>query len=184
MATHSSILAWRIPWTEEPVGLQSMESQRDWHNWATNAFRHVGSVVVPGLSCPVACGIFRGQESNLLASWFFTARWPGKSPTKYFKCRHYELSKSQKCFHTAFQTRNEKATAASDRVSHQTVSMERLRKSYPVDTADVCWMRTQLKKKNHSTPLPGDTAVCQMNSLAVNMKTELISYRKKCMAVL
>ena len=27
MATHSSILAWRIPWTEEPVGLQSMGSQ-------------------------------------------------------------------------------------------------------------------------------------------------------------
>ena len=28
MATHSSILGWRIPWTEEPGGLQSMESQR------------------------------------------------------------------------------------------------------------------------------------------------------------
>ena len=27
MATHSSILAWRIPWTEEPGGLQSMRSQ-------------------------------------------------------------------------------------------------------------------------------------------------------------
>ena len=29
MATHSSILAWRIPWTEEPSGLQSIASQRD-----------------------------------------------------------------------------------------------------------------------------------------------------------
>ena len=28
MATHSSILAWRIPWTKEPAGLQSMGSQR------------------------------------------------------------------------------------------------------------------------------------------------------------
>ena len=28
MATHSSILAWRIPWPEQPGGLQSMESQR------------------------------------------------------------------------------------------------------------------------------------------------------------
>ena len=28
LATHSSIPAWRIPWTEEPGGLQSMESQR------------------------------------------------------------------------------------------------------------------------------------------------------------
>ena len=32
MATHSSILAWRIPWTEEPDGLQSMGSQRVGHD--------------------------------------------------------------------------------------------------------------------------------------------------------
>ena len=32
LATHSSILAWRIPWTEEPGGLQSMDSQRVGHN--------------------------------------------------------------------------------------------------------------------------------------------------------
>ena len=31
MATHSSIPAWRIPWTEEPEGLQSMRSQRVRH---------------------------------------------------------------------------------------------------------------------------------------------------------
>ena len=35
VATHSSILAWRIPWTEEPGGLQSMESQRVGYNWVT-----------------------------------------------------------------------------------------------------------------------------------------------------
>ena len=35
MATHSSILAWKIPWTEEPGGLQSMGSQRVRHNRAT-----------------------------------------------------------------------------------------------------------------------------------------------------
>ena len=32
MVTHSSILAWRIPWTEEPGGLQSTESQRVGHD--------------------------------------------------------------------------------------------------------------------------------------------------------
>ena len=32
MATHSSILAWEIPWTEEPSGLESIESQRVGHN--------------------------------------------------------------------------------------------------------------------------------------------------------
>ena len=36
MAAHSSILAWRFPWTEEPGGLQSMESQRGRHSWATD----------------------------------------------------------------------------------------------------------------------------------------------------
>ena len=34
-ATHSSILAWRIPWTEEPGGLWSMGSQRVGHSLAT-----------------------------------------------------------------------------------------------------------------------------------------------------
>ena len=38
MATHSSILVWKIPWTEEPGGLQSMGSQRVGHNWVTNTF--------------------------------------------------------------------------------------------------------------------------------------------------
>ena len=36
MATHSSTLAWRIPWTEEPGRLKSMGSQRVRHNWATS----------------------------------------------------------------------------------------------------------------------------------------------------
>ena len=35
LATYSGILAWKIPWTEEPGGLQSTESQRVSHNWAT-----------------------------------------------------------------------------------------------------------------------------------------------------
>ena len=35
MATHSSILAWEIPWTEEPGGLQSMGSQRLRHDLVT-----------------------------------------------------------------------------------------------------------------------------------------------------
>ena len=38
MATHSSILALQIPWTEEPDRLQSMGSQKVGQNWATNTF--------------------------------------------------------------------------------------------------------------------------------------------------
>ena len=36
MATHSSILGWRIPGTEKPGGLHSMGSQRVSHDWVTN----------------------------------------------------------------------------------------------------------------------------------------------------
>ena len=36
MATHSSVLAWKIPWAEEPGRLQSMGSQRVRHNWETS----------------------------------------------------------------------------------------------------------------------------------------------------
>ena len=43
MATYSSVLAWSIPWTEEPDRLQSMGSQRIRHNWSDWAQRH-GSV--------------------------------------------------------------------------------------------------------------------------------------------
>ena len=42
IATHSSILAWRIPWMEEPGGLQSMGPQRVRHDWATNTFTPAG----------------------------------------------------------------------------------------------------------------------------------------------
>ena len=37
-SNHSSILAWRIPWTEEPGGLQCIGPQRVRHGWATNTF--------------------------------------------------------------------------------------------------------------------------------------------------
>ena len=38
MATHSRIHAWKVPWTEEPGGLQSMGSQRVRHDWVTSLF--------------------------------------------------------------------------------------------------------------------------------------------------
>ena len=45
MATHSSVTAWRIPWTEGPGGLQSMGSQRVGPNWATNTHNNHGLVM-------------------------------------------------------------------------------------------------------------------------------------------
>ena len=50
MATHSSILAWRIPWTEEPGRLQSMGSQRIRHDWGTSL--HFTPVLYQWSCCP------------------------------------------------------------------------------------------------------------------------------------
>ena len=55
MATHSSILAWRIPWTEEPGGLQSMGLQRDGHDLVSKQQPFLCGVKNPSLAwqlCP------------------------------------------------------------------------------------------------------------------------------------
>ena len=44
MATHSSILAWKIPWTEEPGRLQFMGSQRIGHDWSNLATKQLHSL--------------------------------------------------------------------------------------------------------------------------------------------
>ena len=52
MATHSRILAWRIPWTEEPGSLCSMGSQRVRHDWSDSAqAQHSGETSVPPCFC-------------------------------------------------------------------------------------------------------------------------------------
>ena len=50
MAPHSSTLAWKIPWTEEPGGLQSMGFQRVGHDWATSL-----SCIGEGNGNPLQC---------------------------------------------------------------------------------------------------------------------------------
>ena len=55
MATHSSILTWRIPWTEEPSRLQSIRSQRDGHNWSDLPCTHTIFKVCNSLSSGSFC---------------------------------------------------------------------------------------------------------------------------------
>ena len=45
MVTHSSVLAWKILWTEEPGHLQYRGSQRIWHNWSDLACRHAHTFI-------------------------------------------------------------------------------------------------------------------------------------------
>ena len=71
IATHSSILAWRIPWMKEPDGLQSMGSQRVGHNWATSlslSFRILYQV--DSLSLPLLFGLVDIYPIPLPAGFF------------------------------------------------------------------------------------------------------------------
>ena len=58
MATNSSILAWRISWTEEPGELQSMGLQRVRHDWVTIPFTFY--VHAETINCPA----FNGHENK------------------------------------------------------------------------------------------------------------------------
>ena len=51
MATHSSILAWRIPWTKAPGGLQFIVLERVRHDWSNWACMHTCSILGWGLRC-------------------------------------------------------------------------------------------------------------------------------------
>ena len=75
MATYSSILAWRIPWTELPGWLQSMGSQRVGHDWVTNTFtftfhrlRRMGLVINKQLLKEFAHWPISDKE-NVYVSW-------------------------------------------------------------------------------------------------------------------
>ena len=67
MATHSSILAWRIPWTEAPGGLQSRGSQRVGHNWAT---KHSTQYLWPTSSCFWSASQSNKQHQHCLLSCY------------------------------------------------------------------------------------------------------------------
>ena len=82
MATHSSILAWRIPWTEEPGGLQSMGLQRVWHNLATE---HTAQLVPVVKNPPANAGDARDLGS--ISGW---ERSPGGGNAKPLQYSYLE----------------------------------------------------------------------------------------------
>ena len=90
MAPHSNTLAWKIPWTEEPGRLQSMDSLRVGHDWATSlslfTFIHwrrkwqATPVFLPGES----------QGRGSLAG--YTVPWVAKSRTQLSKYHRNKVS--------------------------------------------------------------------------------------------
>ena len=83
MAAHSSILAWRIPWTEEPGGPQTMELQRVGHDWSNLAHIHANVVkfifIILRWICPF-----------LTVPWFMKCFWE-------WKISHHVSSVAQLC---------------------------------------------------------------------------------------
>ena len=76
MATHSSTLAWRVPWTEEPGRLQSMGSHRVGHDWSDLALRNWHTV-------EVLQDLFYEQTVCELTNLKFPLIAPGSSPDYY-----------------------------------------------------------------------------------------------------
>ena len=88
MATYSTILAWRIPWTEEPGGLQPIRSQRFWHDWSnlTHMPRYRNTWFCPSLYCAL----------QILRAFFFFFRL-NVSGNTYFKQVHQHHFSNSVC---------------------------------------------------------------------------------------
>ena len=93
IATHSSILAWEIPWIEEPQGLQFMGWQRVGHHWATE---HAGRACVFVYVCMCVCldnvGCYANKEKHSNSSYtpkeqltIFVVQLNGGNETVLFK---------------------------------------------------------------------------------------------------
>ena len=69
MATHSSTLAWKISWTEEPGRLQSMGSQRVWHDWVTSFSLSLSCSSSVTLCILFFCNPMDCNPARLFCSW-------------------------------------------------------------------------------------------------------------------
>ena len=77
MAPHSSTLAWKIPWTEEPGGLQSMGSLRVRHDWATSLSL---SCIGEGNGNPLQCSCLENPRDG--EAWWAAAYGLAQSRTR------------------------------------------------------------------------------------------------------
>ena len=78
MATHSGILAWKIPWTEKAGGLQSMGLQKSRHDWVTNTFISIFITLTCGNTFIDASTYLKLKQTNRCSRWtqvFRDERW-------------------------------------------------------------------------------------------------------------
>ena len=78
MATHSSILAWKVPWTEEPGRIQSIELQRIGHNWV-HTYKYVQFSCSAMSSSLWPHGLYEGCQAPLSMGFCRHEYWSGLS---------------------------------------------------------------------------------------------------------
>ena len=94
MATHSSTLAWRIPWTEKPGGLQSMGLQRIGHGWAANTSCMPLSL---GFGHSLLLGFLVGLHVSLVLKLLLALFFYNISPSLFILPFHSSLSPFSSC---------------------------------------------------------------------------------------
>ena len=80
MATHSSTLAWKIPWTKEPGRLQSMGSLRIGHDWATERLHFSLSCIGEGNGNPIQCSCLENPRDG--GAWWAAVYRVAQSQTQ------------------------------------------------------------------------------------------------------
>ena len=145
MATHSSILAWRIPGTEEPGGLQSMGSQRVGHNWSDfAAVIGIASMIAAPSPPPDPRESFRLGRC-LLRCWTDVG-WDYEGPTPTQRC--------QKDLARTLITDHQCLTSLQPSLSQDPISLTYfylLGRSYFLGTRTVClapsWLKWGVRRK-------------------------------------
>ena len=103
MAPHSSTLAWQIPWTEEPGGLQSMGSLRVGHDWATPLSL---SCIGEGNGSPLQCSCLENPRDG--GVWWAAVygvaqsqtrlKWLSSSSSSRYKIMRHKKKKNHKSY--------------------------------------------------------------------------------------
>ena len=94
MATHSSTLAWKIPWVEEPGGLQSMGSRRVGHDWTTSVSL---SCIGEGSGNPLQCSCLENPRDR--GAWWAAVYGVAQSRTRLKRLSH-SSSRRQRIYYT------------------------------------------------------------------------------------
>ena len=96
-ATHSSTLAWKIPWTEEPGRLQSVGSWRAGHDWATSVSVSLSlSCIGEGNSNPLQCCCLKNPRDE--GAWWAAIYGIAQSWTRQVTQQQQQQAKINDCW--------------------------------------------------------------------------------------